>query len=194
MNKISCDACGWKGIEGEKRAVNNAPPVCPDCGKDNEFTEEEIICLCGRTIEEEHTGRCQLDHWIAYNSSDIGQHKGNIEELRRIIGVCENEADSKIPSGKIPQCQICGKKYTVDLNIPDELWLKIQPPAKSKYAGMLCPVCIMGRIEMLHIVQDGDAQYGVYFLSTESPRKLEIEEQGEKPKYTWHESGSSPLL
>jgi len=59
----------------------------------------------------------------------------------------------------------------VDLNLPDNLWLRIQPPAKRKYAGLLCPTCIIGRIEMLHLVQDGDAQYGAYFLSPESQQK-----------------------
>ena len=66
------------------------------------------------------------------------------------------------------ECEICGKEYTVDLNIPDELWQKIQPPANGKYAGLLCPICIMGRIELLHAIQGGKDKYGVYFLSTKN--------------------------
>jgi len=29
-------------------------------------------------------------------------------------------------------CQNCGKQYTVDLIIPDELWDKIKPNSKTK--------------------------------------------------------------
>ena len=44
-------------------------------------------------------------------------------------------------------CQDCGKQYTVDLVIPNELWEKIKPDGKPKNAGLLCGVCIMNRIE-----------------------------------------------
>lgn len=42
-------------------------------------------------------------------------------------------------------CQECGKKYKVDLIVPDELWLKISP--KKSEAGLLCGLCIMKKIE-----------------------------------------------
>jgi hypothetical protein len=45
------------------------------------------------------------------------------------------------------KCQECGKQYKVDLDIPDELWEKIQPKNKPKGAGLLCGSCIMKKIE-----------------------------------------------
>jgi len=53
-------------------------------------------------------------------------------------------------------CQICGRKYKVDLNIPDELWKRIKMPG----INLLCGSCIMSRIEALgeydalHVVSD----------------------------------------
>jgi len=44
-------------------------------------------------------------------------------------------------------CQECGKHYTVDLNIPDDLWEKIKPDGKQKGSGLLCGKCIMSKIE-----------------------------------------------
>lgn len=43
-------------------------------------------------------------------------------------------------------CQECGNNFTVDLNIPDNLWEKIKPVGK-KDAGLLCGSCIMRKIE-----------------------------------------------
>lgn len=44
-------------------------------------------------------------------------------------------------------CQGCGKRYKVDLMIPDEVWEKIYPNKNG--GGMLCGVCIMKKIENL---------------------------------------------
>ena len=46
-------------------------------------------------------------------------------------------------------CQSCGKQYTVDLIIPNELWDKIKPNSKTKEGGLLCSACIMARIEKI---------------------------------------------
>lgn len=48
------------------------------------------------------------------------------------------------------RCQGCGKKYTVDLIIPDFLWEKIKPKGKSEGAGLLCGSCIMERLESFY--------------------------------------------
>lgn len=48
-------------------------------------------------------------------------------------------------------CQGCGKRYKIDLIIPDELWEEIKPKGKAPGAGMLCGSCIMNRIEHLGI-------------------------------------------
>lgn len=44
-------------------------------------------------------------------------------------------------------CQGCGKRYKVDLSVPNELWEKIKPEGKAEGAGLLCGSCIMTRIE-----------------------------------------------
>ena len=44
-------------------------------------------------------------------------------------------------------CQECGKKYSVDLLVPDNLWEKIKPKGKPAGAGLLCGECIMRKIE-----------------------------------------------
>ena len=54
-------------------------------------------------------------------------------------------------------CQGCGRKYKLDISIPDEMWEKIKPPNKSIGAGMLCGACITERIEKLE-------GYGAYDL------------------------------
>ena len=46
-------------------------------------------------------------------------------------------------------CQSCGRKYQVDLLIPDNLWERIKPHGKPEGGGLLCPECIGGRLEML---------------------------------------------
>jgi hypothetical protein len=52
---------------------------------------KEVQCLCKRIIpREEHTGLCQLDHFIAYTGN--GEHGFDAVELRRIVGVVASEA------------------------------------------------------------------------------------------------------
>ena len=55
-------------------------------------------------------------------------------------------------------CQICGKKYKIDLLIPISLWEKIKPKGKEKDAGLMCGSCIMKRVEGLNI-------YGILEIS-----------------------------
>ena len=45
------------------------------------------------------------------------------------------------------KCQDCGKRYKVDLLIPDKLWERIKPKGKAEGAGLLCGSCIMAKIE-----------------------------------------------
>jgi len=45
------------------------------------------------------------------------------------------------------KCQGCGKIYTVDVLVPDELWEQIKPYGKPDGGGLLCGTCIMRRIE-----------------------------------------------
>ena len=44
-------------------------------------------------------------------------------------------------------CQSCSKEYKIDIIIPDYLWLEISP--KKNEVGLLCPICIMERLEDL---------------------------------------------
>jgi len=60
-------------------------------------------------------------------------------------------------------CQYCGRRYRVDLNVPDHIWERIKPPRKPEGAGLLCGACIMNKIEALgeygviDVDGDGDA-------------------------------------
>jgi len=44
-------------------------------------------------------------------------------------------------------CQVCGRKYKIDLLVGDELWENIKPEGKPIGGGLLCGSCIMDRIE-----------------------------------------------
>lgn len=47
-------------------------------------------------------------------------------------------------------CQTCGKKYKVDILVPDDIWLEIRPDkSRPTEAGMMCGKCIMKGIEAL---------------------------------------------
>ena len=53
------------------------------------------------------------------------------------------------------RCQKCNKYYTVDINIPDNLWGKI-----SRDKNLLCPECIIKNIVEYH-----KNKYAVYHLN-----------------------------
>ncbi|MFH1984793.1 MAG: hypothetical protein ABIL58_23375 [Pseudomonadota bacterium] len=44
-------------------------------------------------------------------------------------------------------CQRCGKKYSVDLLVPDDVWERIKPAGKPEGAGLLCGLCIAAALE-----------------------------------------------
>lgn len=62
-------------------------------------------------------------------------------------------------------CQRCGKKYKVDLFIPDDLWEQIKPDDKPKGGGLLCGSCIMDKLESFN-------KYDYWFLK--SPTKINV--------------------
>lgn len=45
------------------------------------------------------------------------------------------------------KCQRCGNQFKVDINIPDEIWIKISP--KGNEGGLLCAKCIFESLENL---------------------------------------------
>ena len=47
-------------------------------------------------------------------------------------------------------CQSCGRNYKFDLIIEDDLWEQIKPKDKDIGSGLLCPLCIIDRIETAH--------------------------------------------
>jgi len=47
-------------------------------------------------------------------------------------------------------CQGCGKRYRIDIMIPDDMWKKIKPRLKVEGAGLLCGSCIVNRLEKLN--------------------------------------------
>ena len=44
-------------------------------------------------------------------------------------------------------CQDCGRKFKVDIIIPDAIWESIKPAGKPIGGGLLCGPCIAERIE-----------------------------------------------
>ena len=46
-------------------------------------------------------------------------------------------------------CRGCGRRYRVDVVVPDPLWERIRPPGPVVEAGLLCGSCVMERIEAL---------------------------------------------
>ena len=54
---------------------------------------------------------------------------------------------STVEHGVMPEvgctCQICKRKYTVDILVPDEIWETIRPTD----GGLMCGSCIMLQIE-----------------------------------------------
>jgi len=47
------------------------------------------------------------------------------------------------------KCQHCGQRFKMDLLIANKIWEQIKPQHKSKGAGLLCPSCIVQKIEKL---------------------------------------------
>ena len=50
------------------------------------------------------------------------------------------------------KCQGCQKIYTCDLIIPDDVWEKIKPSGKPAGAGLLCPTCIIEKLQTFQSV------------------------------------------
>lgn len=46
-------------------------------------------------------------------------------------------------------CECCGRDYSKDLMVSDDLWEKIKPTNKPKGAGLLCPTCTVERAAVL---------------------------------------------
>jgi len=44
-------------------------------------------------------------------------------------------------------CQNCGRQYTIDFILPDDIWNQIRPDGKSIGAGLLCGNCIFEKLE-----------------------------------------------
>lgn len=56
---------------------------------------------------------------------------------------------SRDPRDRGCKCQGCGRRYRVDLLVPDALWRRIGPPREAPDGGLLCGRCIVDRIEAL---------------------------------------------
>lgn len=48
-------------------------------------------------------------------------------------------------------CQLCERKYKIDLLVPDNIWEIIKPHNKPKGAGLLCGICILKKVENLDL-------------------------------------------
>lgn len=61
------------------------------------------------------------------------------------------------PRDKGCKCQGCGRRYRVDLVVPEDLWRQIRPEGPVVKAGLLCGRCVMDRVEQL-------GQFGAFVL------------------------------
>jgi len=107
------------GIEYYYRVPGDRTQVCPECGSEKTWkvTAPSLVARHGP-----HAYVCDKDHVFTVEEPAGGEADG-----------CT--------------CQGCGRKYRVDLIIPDTLWEQIKPEGKPEGAGMLCGRCIMDRIE-----------------------------------------------
>jgi hypothetical protein len=62
-------------------------------------------------------------------------------------------------------CNNCGRKYKVDLLVPDDIWNKIRPIGSKGEGGLLCPICIAEKLESL-----GDYDY--WYLTKENKEEI----------------------
>ena len=49
---------------------------------------------------------------------------------------------------KMNTCQKCGRKYKIDLLVPDYIWCMITP-SKEVFGGLLCGSCIIEKLERI---------------------------------------------
>lgn len=47
------------------------------------------------------------------------------------------------------RCHGCGRRYRVDVAVPDALWERIRPAGSTGGGGLLCGPCILARVEAL---------------------------------------------
>jgi hypothetical protein len=62
-------------------------------------------------------------------------------------------------------CHNCGRKYKVDLIVPNDIWNQIRPIGSKGEGGLLCPVCIAKRLELLE-------EYDYWFLTKENKEEI----------------------
>jgi hypothetical protein len=72
------------------------------------------------------------------------------KSLRQLFAEQEGAKDAEKEKEKEGcVCQGCGRRYRVDVLVPDGLWSRIRPEGKAPDAGLLCGACIFTRIEEL---------------------------------------------
>jgi len=69
------------------------------------------------------------------------------------------------------KCQECGNLYKIDLMVPNNIWIEIRPENKSEEGGLLCPCCIILKIEKL------TREFKVFFLEEEFKSDEELENE-----------------
>ncbi len=58
-------------------------------------------------------------------------------------------------------CNRCGVRYKMDIIVDDALWERIRPLQAAEGGGLLCPTCIMYKIESLISI---DTEYSAFTL------------------------------
>ncbi len=108
------------------------------------------------------SGRTNFSHRLERKTLKIGQWRRIAARAAVVVqgraylpGVAPAPAEAAGPTEDDDReagclCHGCGRRYLVDLLVPDELWDKIRPdPSRGAAAGLLCPRCIGARLESL---------------------------------------------
>jgi hypothetical protein len=64
------------------------------------------------------------------------------------------------------KCQRCGKNYSVDFNVPDDIWEIINRDVDKGHINLLCPECVAFGIVAYHALSVGKKKFGSYEIVT----------------------------
>lgn len=121
---------------------------------------------CGCALPEREEWRVPEGFWLAPNEPNEAMETAHFEAHAKAetifasvaeIWAAMKAAASSPGTGEAGHgdtddgclCGECGRRYRVDLNVPDDLWDSIRPYGRPNGSGLLCGSCIMLRIEAL---------------------------------------------
>jgi len=151
--------------------------LCPE-------TWEKLCESLAELSKTRHLGNV-VGCWPGYHTVPVGD--GEVCK-RRGAATAAPSAHSNGPENEGCTCQVCGRKYRVDLLVSDELWERIKPAGKAEGAGLMCGICIMDAVERLGefgvIYGDGTSDTAV--CAADGWEEVEtVHEQPFDPAYDW---------